>query len=144
VAERVEIYLKGAGHPALFFKDSFAQVFVELDARPRMLLVAVHAPRDVPRSCSIAVEAGEAVFKVEGGRPERSSFRGRYLAEHPSPLRIPAGGVLRLWFVPATANRVKVRRASMLSIVLARLAAYLAGRLSAENRYGRGRINMVK
>lgn len=78
----------------------FAAVFAEMDANPRPVEVKALADFE------IGLDRGEPVFTC-GGESLRANFRGRWLAEHPVPLRVRAGD--RLGFVPTTANRVKCR-----------------------------------
>ena len=81
-------------------RDMFAEILAEMDANPRP--VSVKALADF----EIELDRGEPVFTC-GGESLRANFRGRWLAEHPVPLRVRTGDRIR--FLPTTANRVKVR-----------------------------------
>ena len=94
-------------------KGYFAEVFADLDANPRRLMVAVDVHNDRGALASIAFEDGEPVFRREDRRDARADFRGRWLAEHPVPLRFPEYGRLKLVLEPTTGNRVKVRNATL-------------------------------
>ena len=84
------------------YRDFFAAVFAELDARPRATGVEF-----MPGGLSIDVDCGNPVFTL-AGRTLRADFRGRWLAEHPVPLGFSAGRAARLYFTPTTGNRIKV------------------------------------
>ena len=49
-------------------KGYFAEVFADLDANPRRLMVAVDVHNDRGALASIAFEDGEPVFRIEGRR----------------------------------------------------------------------------
>ena len=85
------------------YRDFFAEVFADLDGNPRRTGVRFKADE-----LTINVVEGNPVFIV-GDAESVADFRGRWLPEHPVPLRLhgPKTHVLRL--VPTTGNRVKVR-----------------------------------
>ena len=91
-------------------KGYFAELFASLDADPRPLLVTVDVRNDRRSLVSIDYVGGEPVFMIEGRRPVKANFRGRYLAEHPVPLAFPRRGTMKIVIEPTSGNRVKVRR----------------------------------
>ena len=89
------------------YRDFFAGVFAELDARPRRTGV-----RFAAEELTIDLVDGEPVFimPVDGiVRRARASFRRRWLAEHPVPLRLTGRREHVFKLLPASGNRVKVR-----------------------------------
>ncbi len=83
----------------------FAEVFADLDARPRPLKVKL-VLENIPAPCRLDLVDGEPVFSASGDVAP-ASFRHRYLAEHPVPLNLLPG--LKMRFIPTSGNRVKVR-----------------------------------
>jgi len=83
-------------------RDFFAEVFAALDAEPKERVV-----KFPEGGFAIDLLDGEPLFLVPGEEPALADFRGRWLAEHPVPLEVTPG--MRITFVPATGNRVKVR-----------------------------------
>lgn len=116
--ERAAIYLDPAAPEARRLRDAFAEILAALDECPRPLLVTVYAANARRARVSVEIEKGEPVFRVEGGRAARAAFRGRWLAEHPSPLVFSSKKGTRLVLTPTTGNRVKVRRATVLDRLL--------------------------
>lgn len=94
-------------------KGYFAEVFASLDAEPRELLVKVYTANDRNAQVSVSIVKGEPVFEIEGRSPARANYRGRWLAEHPSPLVFSPLGT-KLVLSPTTGNRVIVRRPTLL------------------------------
>lgn len=94
-------------------KGYFAEVFSDLEARPRSLMVDVDVHNDRGALASISFEDGEPVFRFEGRRDVRADFHGCWLAEHPVPLGFPEYGRLKLVLESTTGNRVKVRKATL-------------------------------
>lgn len=92
------------------YRDFFAAVFADLDANPRETGVRFKADDLV-----IDVVNGNPVFITPTGDAEsiplrlQADFRGRWLPEHPVPLRFHGSKTHVLRFVPTTGNRVKVR-----------------------------------
>ena len=92
------------------YRDFFAEVFADLDANPRETGIRFKAD-----DLTIDIVNGNPIFIIPTGDAEsfplrlQADFRGRWLPEHPVPLRFhgPKTHVLR--FVPTTGNRVKVR-----------------------------------
>ena len=114
MAERVAIYLDRERPSARALAGYFAEVFAELDARPRTMLVYVHAANEAGAEVRVEIEKGEPVFRVEGSRAAHAHYRGRWLAEHPSPLVFSRRAATKLLLTPTSGNRVKVRRANLL------------------------------
>lgn len=85
------------------FRDFFAAVFARLDARPHATGVRFKA-----HDLEIDIANGNPVFIVGETRCV-ADFRGRWLPEHPVPLRFHGPETHALRFVPTTGNRVKVR-----------------------------------
>ena len=85
------------------YRDFFAEVFADLDANPRKTGVRFRADDLV-----IDLDGGNPVFTV-GGKTLRCELRGRWLPEHPVPLKFSGARVHVLGFVPTSGNRVKVR-----------------------------------
>ena len=95
------------------YRDFFAAVFADLDASPRKTGVRFKADDltiDIVSGNPIFI-VGKAASSVDAASLPRvvADFRGRWLPEHPVPLRFhgPKTHVLR--FIPTTGNRVKVR-----------------------------------
>ena len=100
------------------YRDFFAEIFADLDGNPRETGVRFKAD-----DLTIDIVNGNPIFIVGSGTDSaaatgdaesfplrlQADFRGRWLPEHPVPLRFhgPKTHVLR--FVPTTGNRVKVR-----------------------------------
>ena len=110
--ERAKIVLDWDGPSPASLKGYFADIFSELDARPRPLMVSVTAFNERHMPVSIAFEDGEPVFRIKGHPDARADFRGRWLPEHPVPLRLPEYGTRKLVLTPTDGNRVKVRLAT--------------------------------
>ena len=94
-------------------KGYFAEVFSSLDAEPRDLLATIRTANDRGASVSVSMEEGEPVFEIEGRTPVKANFRGRWLAEHPSPMVFSPLGT-KLVLSPTGGNRVIVRRPTLL------------------------------
>ena len=99
-------------------KGYMAALFASLDERPRPLMVKMDVRNDRRAGVSIDLEEGEPVFRIEGQRPAKADFRGRYIAGHKVPLKLPRFGTCRLVMEPVDANRVKVRKATFLERLL--------------------------
>ena len=84
------------------YRDFFAAVFAEMDACPRRTGVRFTAD-----GLEIGVINGNPVFRL-GGQTLAADFRGRWLPEHPVPLKIEGDRPRKLYLVPTTGNRVKV------------------------------------
>ena len=84
-------------------RDLFTAAFADLDANPRKSGVRFRAEELV-----IDVDQGDPVF-ILGGKKCRADLGGRWLPEHPVPLKFPGDGVRTLRFVPTTGGRIKVR-----------------------------------
>ena len=85
------------------YRDFFAAVFADLDGNPRETGVRFKADDLV-----IDIVNGNPVFRI-GNAECAADFRGRWLPEHPVPLRFYGPKLHVLRFVPTTGNRVKVR-----------------------------------
>ena len=85
------------------YRGFFAAVFADLDANPRRSGVKFAA-----EDLMIEVVNGNPVFIV-GEKSSAADFRGRWLPEHPVPLRFGGKKIHTLHFVPTTGNRLKVR-----------------------------------
>lgn len=95
------------------YRDFFAAVFADLDANPRETGVRFKADDlviDIVNGNPIFI-IGEAETGVDAASLPRvvADFRGRWLPEHPVPLRFHGPKLHVLRFVPTTGNRVKVR-----------------------------------
>lgn len=112
--EHVKIVLDWDDPSPAALKGYFAEVFADLDAAPRQVMVLVKAYNDRHARVSIGFEDGEPVFRIEGRRNVRAQFRGRWLPEHPVPLTLPEYGYARLVLTPTDGNRIKVRTATFL------------------------------
>ncbi len=111
--ERVSVYLDRKDPMPAEFKAYMAQVFASLDENPRKLLLSIDARNEKGAEVSIDLVEGEPVFVISGRRSVKANFRGRWLAEHPVPLAIRKGRIC-LVLEPASGNRVRVRRPSLL------------------------------
>lgn len=89
------------------FRRFFAEVFAELDAHPRRMILDIHG-----EGLTLDFRGGDPVFKISGQEEAVGHFRQRWLPEHPLPLVFNPLGVTRLGFTPASGNRVKVRKVS--------------------------------
>ena len=85
------------------YRDFFAEVFADLDANPRATGVRFKAD-----DLTIDLVNGNPTFRI-GAAECAADFRGRWLPEHPVPLRFHGSKTHVLRFVPTTGNRVKVR-----------------------------------
>ena len=112
--ERLAIRIDRTDPDARALRGYFAEVFASLDAQPRRVELSVDAANDSRARVEIDCLGGDVVFRVEGRPEARTSFRGRWLAEHPVPLTFPASGRCHLILTPTTGNRVKVRCATVL------------------------------
>lgn len=110
--EKIRIYTDRDDPSPASLKGYFAQVFAELDAEPRQLMVVIDVHNDRGSRVSVDLQDGDPVFCIEGRKPVRADFRGRWIAEHRVPLVFPEYGRTKLVFTPAGGNRVKVRRAT--------------------------------
>ena len=89
----------------------FSQVFSSLDENPREMLLKVVTRNGRTRDVSVDFDdQGRLVFSIGGRMSAVGDFRGRWLPEHPVPLRFERSGVTWLHIVPADANRCRVRR----------------------------------
>jgi hypothetical protein len=88
------------------YRAFFADVFSEMDARPRKFGMKIRA-----EGLTVDFADGLAEFKVAGGGAVKADFGRRWLAEHPVPLTF-GGRTVYLTFEPAGGNRVRVRKAS--------------------------------
>ena len=92
-------------------KGYFAEILASLDGHPRMLMLSVTTKNNTGTRFSVSMREGEPVFFTNDGRRVKASFRGRWIALHPSPLEFSFYGTTRLVFEPAQGgNRVKVRK----------------------------------
>ena len=110
--EHVKIVLDWDDPSPAALKGYFAEIFADLDADPRQILVSVKAYNDRHARVSIGFEDGEPVFRIQGRKDVRAAFRGRWLPEHPVPLNLPEYGKCKLVLTPTDGNRVKVRPAT--------------------------------
>ena len=85
------------------YRDFFAEVFADLDGNPRETGVRFKAD-----DLTIDLVNGNPTFRI-GVAECVADFRGRWLPEHPVPLRFHGSKTHVLRFVPTTGNRVKVR-----------------------------------
>ena len=85
------------------YRDFFAEVFADLDGNPRETGVRFKAD-----DLTIDLVNGNPTFRI-GNAECTADFRGRWLPEHPVPLRFHGSKTHVLRFVPTTGNRVKVR-----------------------------------
>ena len=69
-------------------KAYFAQLFAAMDERPRRMFVRFDLRNCGGTSFSVDLEGGEPVFRTDDGREAKACFRGRWLADHPVPLRL--------------------------------------------------------
>ncbi|MBR1920909.1 MAG: hypothetical protein IJ829_02755 [Kiritimatiellae bacterium] len=83
------------------YRAFFAEVFAELDARPRKMKVKVFGDGLV-----VDMREGNPVFSASG-ETARADYRRRWIAEHPVPVTLGRASVFT--FVPTSGNRVKVR-----------------------------------
>ena len=116
--ERVTIRIDPGDPSPHELKGYFAEVFASLDASPRTLFATIHTANDRDAAASIAIEAGEPVFRIDGQPPAPADFRGRWLAQHPSPLILKPSGA-RLILAATTGNRVIVRLPTLLERIFA-------------------------
>lgn len=100
-----ESTVQDSAETPMAFRGFFADVFARLDAVPKRSVVKL-----LKGGVTVDLEEGEPVFVASDGARAKANFRGRWLAEHPVPLALAAGG--RLTFVPTSGNRVKVRRST--------------------------------
>ncbi len=112
--ERVSVVMDPGDPSCRMLKVCIAKVFAELDARPRRLLLTLDVRNDRKAAFTVGYDRGEPVFAVDGIDSVRASFRGRYLAEHDVPLRLPVDKVSRFVLTPTSGNRIKVRRANLI------------------------------
>ena len=94
-------------------KAYFAQLFAAMDERPRRMFVRFDLRNCGGTSFSVDLEGGEPVFRTDDGREAKACFRGRWLADHPVPLRMSGTRVTALVMEPAGENRVRVRRPTL-------------------------------
>ena len=106
--ERVVVRVDGDDPSPRELMGYFAELFREMDARPREMLVTVWTKNDRGARFTIDLEAGEPVFRREGMNAAHAAFRGRYLAEHPVPYTLPLHRAARFILRPASGNRVRV------------------------------------
>lgn len=88
------------------YRSFFAGIFRDLDERPRIIGMKIHA-----EGLTVDLAEGKVVFSVEGAGKVTADFSRRWLAEHPVPLRFRKG-VEYLVFEPAGGNRVRVKKAN--------------------------------
>lgn len=110
--ERVSVVIDKAEPSCEALRGYMAEVFAALDERPRKLLLTIDVRNDAGKRFTVDYQAGEPVFKAEGQKDAKASFRGRYLCEHRVPLDLPVAGKARFVLVPTGGNRVKVRQAN--------------------------------
>ena len=91
-------------------KAYVAALFAAIDGRPRRMFVEFDLRNRRGTAFSIDLAGGEPVFRTDDGREAKASFRGRWLAEHPVPLRMSGTRVTALVMEPAGGNRVRVRK----------------------------------
>ena len=115
--ERVSVHLDFDNPSPAALRECFCEIMRNLDAMPRAILATVRTANALKADVSLEMDGGEPVFRVEGRNASKANFGGRWLAEHPSPLRFSPRGT-RLVMLPTTGNRVKVR--------LSRLSAFLS------------------
>ena len=95
------------------FKSFFAGVLAELDAWPRKAVVKMLAG-----GVAVDFSEGNPVFADGRGGSAAADFRRRWIAEHPVPLALSRGDCLT--FTPTTANRVRVRRSTLMERIFGR------------------------
>jgi len=108
--EKVSVYTDRDDPSSEELRKYMAEVFADLDANPRKLMLSIDACNNKGAAVSIYMKDGEPYFKVEGHAPAEADFRGRWIAEHPVPLALPGKGRMKLVLEPVDANRVRVRR----------------------------------
>lgn len=112
--ERASVVIDPGDPSCRMLKVYIAKVFAELDARPRKLLLTLDVRNDRKAVFTVDYEKGEPVFAVDGVDSVRASFRGRYLAEHDVPLKLPVSKVSKFVLTPTSGNRIKVRKANLI------------------------------
>ena len=91
-----------AGSSPEEYRDFFAAVFADLDANPRKTGVKFRAD-----GLEIDVVLGNPVFRLNGAECP-ADFRGRWLPEHPVPLKFSGSAVCTFRLTPTAGNRVKI------------------------------------
>lgn len=108
--EKVSVYTDRDDPSPAELKGYMAEVFADLDANPRKLMLSLDVHNNRGSVVKIDMKDGEPVFVIEGRPPVAADFRGRWIAEHPVPLVLPEYGRMKLVLEPVDANRVRVRR----------------------------------
>ena len=117
--ERVTIAVDSDDPSPAELEGYFAELFASLDAAPRPLYLTVRTRNDRGTRFSVSMEDGEPVFKTDDGRVAKGRLKKRWLAAHPSPLKLSLYGATRLVLSPVPGgNRVEVRKASLLERLL--------------------------
>jgi len=112
-AERVTVRTVRDDPSPAELKAYFAQLFAAMDERPRRMFVRLDLRNGRGTGFSVDLVDGEPVFRADDGREEKACFRGRWLADHPVPLRLPRSACGTLVMEPAGGNRVRVRRPTL-------------------------------
>ena len=95
-------------------KGYFSELFDELKNSPRDILVRVITQNDRHAASSIDFEDGEPVFMIKGRQAAKANLNGRYIPEHPVPLKLSKSeGGTRLVLSATKDGRVKVRKAKL-------------------------------
>ena len=100
----------------------FWQVFESVDAHPRPVRLKVVTRNSRTKDVEVDFDAeGRPVFRVGDRTPAvGETFGGRWLPEHPVPLKFNRRGVTWLRLEPTSGHRVKVRRLNALAAFLLR------------------------
>ncbi len=101
-------------------KGCFAQIFSALDADPKEMLVKLFPVGGTGGSIDFD-NSGRLLFSLSDNSPTVANFRGRWLAEHPVPLKLHPFSASNFIFKPTTGNRVKVRQISRMRAFLENL-----------------------
>ncbi len=112
-AERVTVRTDRDDPSPVELRAYVAELFAAMDERPRQMFVRFDLRNDRRTGFSIDIVDGEPVFLSDDGREAKASFRGRWLAEHPVPLRLSRFLCTTLVMEPAGGNRVRVRRPTL-------------------------------
>ena len=112
-AERVTIRTDRDDPSPAELKSYMAELFAAMDERPRQMYARFDLRNGRGTSFTIDIAEGEPVFMTDDGRESRASFRGRWLADHPVPLRLSRRGSTMLVLEPTCGNRVRVRRPTL-------------------------------
>ena len=104
--ERVRIAVDPVDPRPADIAGYFAEVARSLDERPRRLRLEICGRNDDNRSISFSLESDRGLrIDVAGRRAHRFGLRGRWIADHPSPLSLRRAV---LYIEPVDANRFRV------------------------------------